>query len=156
MSRTRAVTRQELRSLVKRLDEQTRLAVMISADTGLRISDILNLEAGKLAREMTVTEQKTGKTRKVSLSAETYKFAQRIAKHSGKYLINIDRSTVYRHIKAAAADMGLTHVSMHSIRKYYARRYCRAHGLAQTQREMAHDYLSTTLLYVVDPDELEE
>lgn len=156
MSRTRAVTRQELRSLVKRLDEQTRLAVMISADTGLRVSDILNLEAGKLAREMSVTEQKTGKTRKVSLSAETYKFAQRIAKHSGKYLINIDRSTVYRHIKAAAADMGLTHVSMHSIRKYYARRYCRAHGLAQTQREMAHDYLSTTLLYVVDPDELEE
>lgn len=156
MSRTRAVTRQELRSLVKRLDEQTRLAVLISADTGLRVSDILNLEAGKLAREMSVTEQKTGKTRKVSLSAETYKFAQRIAKHSGKYLINIDRSTVYRHIKAAAADMGLTHVSMHSIRKYYARRYCRAHGLAQTQREMAHDYLSTTLLYVVDPDELEE
>lgn len=156
MSRTRAVTKQELRSLTRRLDEPTRLAVMISADTGLRISDILNLEAERLAREMTVTEQKTGKTRKVSLSAETYKFAQRIAKHSGKYLINIDRSTVYRHIKAAAADMGLTHVSMHSIRKYYARRYCRAHGLAQTQREMAHDYLSTTLLYVVDPDELEE
>lgn len=156
MSRTRAVTRQELRSLVKRLDEQTRLAVMISADTGLRVSDILNLEAGKLAREMSVTEQKTGKTRKVTLSTETYNYAKRIAKYSGKYLINLDRSTIYRHIKTAASDMGLAHVSMHSIRKYYARRYCRAHGLAQTQREMAHDYLSTTLLYVVDPDELEE
>lgn len=156
MSRTRAVTRQELRSLTRRLDEPTRLAVMISADTGLRISDILKMEAGKLAREMTITEQKTGKTRKVSLSNETYKFAQRIAKHSGRYLINLDRSTVYRHIKAAASEMGLEHVSMHSIRKYYARKYCRTHGLAQTQRELAHDYLSTTLLYVVDPEELEE
>ena len=156
MSRTRAVTKQELRSLTHRLDEPTKLAVMISADTGLRISDILKLEAGKLDREMTITEQKTGKTRKVSLSAETYKFARKMAKHSGKYLINLDRSTIYRHIKTAASEMGLAHVSMHSIRKYYARRYCRAHGLAQTQREMAHDYLSTTLLYVVDPDELED
>lgn len=156
MSRTRAVTKQELRALVKRLDEQTRLAVMISADTGLRISDILSIESGTLAREMSITEKKTGKTRKVSLSTETYNYAKRIAKHSGRYLINQDRSTIYRHIKAAATEMGLSHVSMHSIRKYYARRYCRAHGLAQTQREMAHDYLSTTLLYVVDPDELEE
>lgn len=44
---------------------------------------------------------------------------------------------------------------MHSIRKLYARRYCAAHGLAATQRELQHDYLSTTLLYVLDPQEVE-
>ena len=44
---------------------------------------------------------------------------------------------------------------MHSIRKLYARQYCRAHGLAATQRELLHDYLSTTMLYVLDPDKIQ-
>ena len=65
MSRTRAITSDELRRLLRRLDDPARLAVRIAADTGLRISDILALRPGDLAERMTVTERKTGKQRTV-------------------------------------------------------------------------------------------
>lgn len=150
MSRTRAITADELRRLLRRLDDPARLAVRIAADTGLRISDILAIRPGDLAEKMTVTERKTGKKRVVRLRPATLKAAKAYSRYSGKYLIDRDRSTIYRQVRAAAEDLGLSHISMHSIRKYYAHRYYAAHGLARTQRELQHGYLSTTLLYVAD------
>ena len=148
MSRTRAITPSELHKLLRRLDDPARLAVRIAADTGLRISDILAIRSDQVARTMRVTERKTGKQRTVTLKPDTLKAAKAYARYSGRYLIDRDRSTIYRQIRAAAADM--PHISMHSIRKYYAKRYCAAHGLRATQAELQHDYLSTTLLYVTD------
>ena len=155
MSRTRPITPGELRQLLKLLEDPAALAVRISADTGLRVSDVLGIKCGQLARTMLVTERKTGKRRKVTLRPVTLKAAKAYAKHGGEYLIDCDRSTIYRRIRKAAAALGYDHVSMHSIRKLYARRYCAAHGLAATQKELQHDYLSTTLLYVLDPQEVE-
>lgn len=151
MSRTRAITSAELHTLLRRLDDPAKLAVRIAADTGLRVSDILALRGDQIAPTMRVQERKTGKTRTVRLRPATLKAAKAYAKYSGKYLIDRDRSTLYRQIRAAAADM--PHVSMHSIRKYYAKRYCAAHGLRATQKELQHDYLSTTLLYVTDMED---
>lgn len=148
MSRTRAITPTELNKLLRRLDDPARLAVRIAADTGLRVSDILAIRSDQVSRTMRVTERKTGKQRTVTLRPDTLKAAKAYARYSGKYLIDRDRSTLYRQIRAAAADM--PHISMHSIRKYYAKRYCAANGLRATQAELQHDYLSTTLLYVTD------
>lgn len=153
MSRTRAITADELRKLLRRLDDPARLAVRIAADTGLRISDILAIRPGDLAEKMTVTERKTGKKRTVRLRPATLKAAKAYSRYSGKFLIDRDRSTIYRQVRAAAEDLGLSHISMHSIRKFYARNYYAAHGLARTQRELQHGYLSTTLLYVSDLEE---
>lgn len=100
----------------------------ISADTGLRVSDVLGIRCGELARTMAITERKTGKRRKVTLRPSTLAAAKTYAKHGGEYLIDCDRSTIYRRIRAAAQQLGYEHVSMHSIRKLYARRYCAAHG----------------------------
>lgn len=153
--RTRPITPGEYRTLLKHLSDPANLAVRISADTGLRVSDVLSIRCADLARTMTVTERKTGKSRKIQIRPDTLRRAKVYARHGGDRLIDRDRSTIYRHIRRAAADLGYDHVSMHSLRKMYARRYCRAHGLAATQREMQHDYLSTTMLYVLDPAEVD-
>ena len=145
MSRTRPIAPAELRALLKVLPDAAALAVRISADTGLRISDVLAIRSGDLAPTMQVTERKTGKARRVRIRPATIAAARAYASHGHDQLIPYNRSTIYRQIRAAAAELGYTHISMHSIRKYYARQYCRAHGLAATQREMQHNYLSTTL-----------
>lgn len=155
MSRTRPITPAELKKLVKHLEQPARLAVLIAADTGLRISDILAITPGQLAREMSVVEQKTGKCRKVKLKPSTFKEAKEYSRYSGRYLIDRDRSSIYRQVRRTAAELGMDHVSMHSIRKLYARQYCRAHGLAATQRELRHDFISTTMLYVLNPDDID-
>lgn len=154
--RTRPITPAELRKLLKLLPDASALAVRISADTGLRISDILAIRSGDLAPVMLVTERKTGKSRRVRLRPATLKAAKAYAAHGCDHLIPHAPSTIYRQIRRAAAELGMEHVSMHSIRKLYARQYCRAHGLAATQRELQHDYLSTTMLYVLDPDQIQD
>lgn len=155
MSRTRPITPAELRKLLKVLPPAAALAVRISADTGLRVSDVLSIRCGQLSANMTVKERKTGKTRRVTLKPSTLRACKAYAAHGGDRLIPVNRSTIYRQIKQAAADLNYEHVSMHSIRKLYARQYCKAHGLAATQREMQHDYLSTTMLYVLNPEDVE-
>lgn len=155
MSRTRPITPGELCKLLKVLPPAAALAVRISADTGLRVSDVLSIRCGDLQSTMKVRERKTGKQRTVHLKPATLKACKAFAAHGKSKLIPVNRSTIYRQIKKAAADLGYDHVSMHSIRKLYARNYCKAHGLAATQREMQHDYLSTTMLYVLNPEDVE-
>lgn len=155
MSRTRPITPAELRKLLTILPPAAELAIRISADTGLRISDILAIRAGDLSPVMLVTERKTGKRRRVRLRPSTIKAARAYAGHGQDRLLPYAPSTIYRQIRRAADQLGYKHISMHSIRKYYARQYYRAHGLAATQRELQHDYLSTTLLYVLDPSDLD-
>ena len=154
--RTRPITPAELRKLLKLLPDASALAVRISADTGLRISDILAIRSGELDTTMRVIEGKTGKSRTVRPRPATLKAAKAYAAHGCDRLIPHAPSTIYRQIRRAATELGMEHVSMHSIRKLYARQYCRAHGLAATQRELRHDYLSTTMLYVLDPDQIQD
>lgn len=119
---------------------------------------MLGLKAGQVRRTMTVVEQKTGKERKVKLSAATFQRATQFAKQRqpGELLIGCNRSTLYRDVRRAAEELGLQRVSMHSFRKLYARRYAKARGLDATQKELRHRYISTTLLYLVDEDALKK
>lgn len=155
--RTRPITPGEYRKLLNRLDERTALAVRISANTGLRVSDVLRLRAEDWRRKMAVTEKKTGKTRIVQLPESTYKAVRDYIRANGitGEIFPCNRSTIFRHVQKAAQQLGFEHVSMHSLRKMYAQKYARKHGLEATQEELQHKYISTTLLYVIGERELE-
>ncbi len=155
--RTRPITPGEYRKLLNRLDERTALAVRISANTGLRVSDVLRLRAEEFRRKMTVTEKKTGKAREIRLPESTYTAVRKYIQANGitGEIFPCDRSTIFRHVQKAAKELGFDHVSMHSLRKMYAQNYARKHGLAAAQEELQHKYISTTLLYVVGEKELE-
>lgn len=136
---------------------RTQVALRIMADTGLRIGDVLALTVGQIARTMVVRERKTGHVRTVHLTPRTLAACRAYAarRPAAARLIPHDRSTIYRDIRRAADRRKWTHVSAHSLRKYYAQRYCRRHGLAATQAELQHRDTVTTLIYVVDHDRLE-
>lgn len=126
------------------------------ADTGLRVSDVLALRIYQIRRTMYITEGKTGKRRRVQLSPATLAAARAYAadRRAGDKLIQADRSTIYRTISITAQALGMKHVSAHSLRKYFAQKYCRKHGLEATRQELQHRDIMTTILYTTDYDTL--
>lgn len=152
---SRAVTKAEIKRLRYALPWRDSLAVAIMADTGLRVSDILLIRREQLRRTMTITERKTGKTRRVRLSPGTLQSARAyVTTHDSPYVIPCSRSTMWRSITQTARALGYEHISPHSLRKYYAVTYCRRHGLTETQAELQHKNVLTTLGYVTDRDAL--
>lgn len=126
------------------------------ADTGLRVSDVLALRIYQIRRTMYITEGKTGKRRRVQLSPATLAAAKAYAadRRAGDKLIQADRSTIYRTISITAKALGMEHISAHSLRKYFAQKYCKRHGLEATRRELQHRDIMTTILYTTDYDTL--
>lgn len=153
--RSRPMTRDEYQQLRKALPWRDSLACAIMADTGLRISDVLGIRRDDLAPDMDVTERKTGKTRRVHLSPDTYMELQAYLRtHTSPMVIPCHRATLWRSIVRAADAFGWRHISPHSLRKLYAVEYCTRHGLQATQAELMHTNIMTTLAYVTDIDQL--
>lgn len=130
----------------------------IMADTGLRVSDVLALRIYQIRRTMYITEGKTGKRRRVQLSPATLAAARAYAadRRAGRKLIEADRSTIYRTISITAHALGMDHISAHSLRKYFAQKFCAKYGLEATRKELQHRDLMTTILYTKDYDTIQE
>ena len=118
-------------------EPRNHVLAVLGVYTALRISDILRIvwddiydfETGKPREHLTVTEKKTGKTKKMALH-EDVKAAINKYKHSaarGKPLIinertgrAISRIQAYRIIRAAAEEINIPErVSCHSLRKTF-------------------------------------
>lgn len=100
---------------------------------------------------MEITEHKTGKQRTVHLPAALLWECRLYASlHRGERLIDCDRSTIYRAVHQMSERLGWAHISAHSVRKLYARTYARKYGAEAAQRELGHDSLATTMLYLHD------
>lgn len=151
--RTRAITDRELRALRLALPWRDGLAMQIMRDTGLRVSDMLRLTVADLERpSIRVVERKTGKLRVVHLRPSTRRELRRYVqgRPAAAPLIACNRSTLYRSIHDTALRLGMRRISAHSARKAYARAYARKHGAEATRRELRHDSIATTLLYLQD------
>lgn len=151
--RTRRITDPEREKLRKRLNKSDQLITDIAYQTGLRISDILQLPSDLSSTRISVREQKTGKTRVVHIKASTLRQCKAYAakhKNTEGVLFDCDRTTVYRHIRQAAKGLGLENISAHSYRKAYAHAYYMRYGLKATQKEMQHNNIATTCIYVFD------
>lgn len=113
------------------------LLVVMGLHTALRISDLLRLQwdnvydfkKHEIRRDICLTEQKTGKSKKIALNKHIVRalkqYAPEAAK-SGHYLIEnkntgkaISRVQAYRIIRAAADALELGRVSCHSLRKTF-------------------------------------
>ena len=152
-----------------------RLVMEVIIQTGLRVSDVLNITRAQVERgRFTVREKKTGKTRRVYLPR---KLQLRILGQAGRLWAfegRLDwrrprtRAAVYKDVKRAAAMFARTgridraaQISPHSGRKVYAvTEYHRTGSLQKTGQALNHDaaHLATTMLYAlcdaIDPKEL--
>ena len=142
---------------------ENRLALEVSLNTGLRITDVLLLRTADLSRErFTIREQKTGKPRRIRLPKELRAELQTIA---GSYYIfsgrnspkkHRTRQAVYKDLKRAQALLRIknSQISPHSARKIYAVNALGKYGsLKKVQALLNHSSEAVTAIYAM-ADEL--
>jgi integrase len=151
----------EYEHILAALMPQNRLALEVSACTGLRISDVLNLRTLQLQQHpdgrLTIRELKTGKTRRIRLPVELYR---RMLANAGKVWVwecrtdwrkHRTRQAVFKDIRRTAKLFRCpVHVSPHTSRKVYAvAEYHRTGSLKAVQRLLQHDSEAVTMLYAM-------
>lgn len=133
------------------------LALRVSLETGLRIDDVLSLRASQIVRRTICgTAEKTGKPYRKTISPDLAKRLAALTPNKGGYIFphRLDpmkhrtRQAVWGNMKKAAALMGVKlNAAPHSARKTYAVELFKDKGLEQTQKELQHDRISTTMIY---------
>lgn len=135
----------------------------MSACTGLRISDVLNLRSERLRERFSVRELKTGKVKRVRLPKV---LLDRLLSQAGRIYVfenRLDyrkprtRQAVYKDLRRAAKLFRVkeTHISPHSARKIYAvSEYRRTGSIERVKELLNHEDEAVTMLYAM-ADQLE-
>lgn len=139
------------------LTPENRLVCRVCVATGLRVGDVVALRTDQLASQFWITEQKTGKRRRVNLTAA---LLEELRGQAGTVWVfpgrdpakHRTRQAVWRDVKRAARAFRLPqNVSVHSLRKVWAvDKLTKARGnLAMVQRGLNHSDQATTMIYAM-------
>ena len=162
--RTEYLLRQEVDRVLAALMPSNRLVMQVILHTGLRIGDVLRLRPDDLQPHRWITEQKTGKRRFVGFPAGLLADLRDEANKNWVFPSPSDpakhrtRQTVWADVKRAAKLFRLPqNVGTHSARKVYAVELMRKYGdIAAVQRNLKHGYATTTMIYALADQLLEQ
>ena len=162
--RTDYIEPEVLELLLTALMPPNRLALQLSMATGLRIGDCLALRTDVLRRSArpTITEEKTGKKRRIYIPKELY---EKLLAQAGRYYVFEGRSDPRKHRTRAAVHKDLkrvarlyrlngekikANVAPHTARKVYAvGEYRKDFDLRRVQKLLNHKHESITMLYAM-------
>lgn len=158
--RTNSIKLEAWAVLEKLLMPENALVIETMLQTGLRVSDVLNLRTATLRKgqRFTVTESKTGKGKRVRIGNALY---LRLLAQCGKIYVfpstrtelkHRTRQAVWADVKRAAKALRMrVNVAPHSARKSYAvGEYQRTHDIEAVKRKLNHSNIETTILYLLD------
>ena len=141
--RTRAIDRDEFEKIIYtiktgfitstgekvRPNNRIATALILQANLGMRIGDILNMKLSSILLEsgryrLNVIEEKTEKPRTFTVPTDIYIFLQKYAldnniKANGK-LFDLSVRAVQKHLEKVSKYLGLQGISTHSFRKFFA------------------------------------
>ena len=154
----------EMKDELKKSGTRNFMLFFIGINTGLRISDILNLKCsdiknpdGTMKSHISIIEKKTKKNKKFPIANSLYSELERFTRNmqSNDYLFksqkgnNLSYSQAYRTIKSAATNIGLTNIGTHTLRKSFGyHHYQQYHDVALLQEIFNHSSPSITLRYI--------
>ncbi len=148
----------EMEHVFAALTPANRLVCRVCVSTGLRVGDVVQLRTEQLAPQFWITEQKTGKRRRVNLSGP---LLRQLKAQAGRVWVfestrgpdkHRTRQTVWRDVKRAAKAFRLPqNVTVHSLRKVFAvDALGKAKGnLGKVQRALNHSDQATTMIYAM-------
>ncbi len=153
---TEYLYRQEVDRVLSALMPQNQLIVKVMLQTGMRLSDALQMPIEGLSTSGWYVEGKTGKKRRYGLPRP---LLEAIKEQAGpewafpgrKPGTHKTRQAVWRDIKRAAVAFRLPqNVGAHSMRKVYAVRLMQKYGkLEKVQRNLNHASGSVTAIYAM-------
>lgn len=139
------------------LTPSNRLVMRVILHTGLRVSDVLRLQTMQVKGQFYITEEKTGKRRRVNLPADLVR--DLLAQSGSRYVFphRLDperhrtRQAVWADVKRAARAYRIAaNVGTHSARKVYAVELMHKYGdLERVRRALNHDDGMVTMLYAM-------
>ena len=156
--KTEYLLEKQLQLVLLSMNPDNRRVCQVMLNTGLRVGDALNLTTAQIGRQFWVTEQKTGKRRKVGLpdwltaeikaAAGTSPWAFPSPRDPDKPR---SRQAVWKDIKRAQRAFRLpVNLGTHTMRKYHAVELMDKYGdLARVQRAMLHTNPGTTAIYAL-------
>ena len=175
--KTKALTEEQYKEIIHymktgfcgcRPNERAATALVLEANLGLRISDIIKLRPCDIVKDgdrfhLEVVEQKTGKSRvfTVPLLIQQYieNYCLRNGIHRNDLIFPITERAVQKQLKIVCDYLEMEGVSTHSFRKWYATEIYKNNGydIALVQRLLQHSSASTTQRYIgIEPQRIEK
>ena len=143
-------------------------ALMLEANLGMRIGDILQLRLVDIVRDagryrLNITEEKTGKKRAFTVPAEIYSWLRDYCDANGigrdEIIFPLTVRAIQKHLKTVCEYLELENVSTHSFRKFLATNVYEnsGHNIALVQTILQHSSPATTRRYIrISTDEVEK
>lgn len=142
-----------------RPNERMATALVLEANLGLRISDILNLHLCDIIRDgdryrLDITEQKTGKSRTFTVPLDVYSYIQTYCiDHNIKstdLIFPIKERGLQKNLQIVCDWLGYENISTHSFRKYFATKIYKKNdcNIVLVQNILQHSSARTTQRYI--------
>ena len=141
-----------------RPNNQLATILILEANLGCRIGDILNLTTDSIILDgsvykLNITEQKTGKKRCFIVPKPIKNFIDAYIREANLYrgpLFDIKAPAVWKQLRAVTAYMGLDDISSHSFRKFAANTLLERSGnnIEVVREFLQHASVITTQTYI--------
>ena len=175
--KTKALTEEQYTEIITYLksgftgcrpNERVATALVLEANLGLRISDILKLRLCDIVRDgnryrLEIVEKKTGKCRSFTVPLVIQQYIENYCLRNGirrdELIFPITERAVQKQLAIVCDYLGCEGISTHSFRKWYATEIYKANGydIALVQRLLQHSSATTTQRYIgIEPQRIEE
>jgi integrase len=159
-----------VKGFLKETSQRDYIIFLVGINTGLRISDLLNLTVGQVElNRIQVKEKKTGKPRNFKISKEVriqlcdYIKTLKATDKEDYLFLNykgdrISRQHIWKVLKKAGDEFGIENIGTHTIRKTFGYwHYKMNNNIALLQLILNHDNPMTTLKYIgIEQDHIDE
>ena len=135
------------------------MALILEANLGIRISDIVQLTLNSIVKDgeqyrLDIAEQKTGKKRTFFVPVEIYQFIKSYCYDNGikpnECIIPITPTAIRKQLRGVCDYLGYEKISTHSFRKFFAHNSYEngGHDIEAVRELLQHSNVKTTQNYL--------
>ena len=175
--KTLALTEEQYKEIIETMREgftgfrsniRVATALVIEANLGLRISDIIKLRLSSFVKDgeryrLDITEQKTGKQRTFTVPIVIYNYVKMYTLENGlkphDIIFPITDRAIQKQLKLVVDFLEMDGVGTHSFRKFYATQIYKqnGHDIALVQKLLQHSSPAVTQKYIgIQTEQLEK